>query len=700
MQEKGTQGPPHLNRKSTTADRPGLRAEAEARFARASPTDRPDLPAGKLLHELQVHQIELEMQNEELRLAQVAVAESRDRYLDLYDFAPVGYLSIAASGRIEEANLTSAALLGVDRGRLPGTRFAAAIVPESLAAWGRLLTDLQKGGERDTCDLVLRRGDGSTFDGHVSCRMRESAGLDRSIRVVLSDVTTGKRAEAALRSSEEHFRLLVASLPIPVAFNDPAGRITLLNERFTQELGYGLEDLPDLAAWFRQAYPDETYRAAVVEAWGAATRKAAREGGDVAPMAFRVTTKRGDVRSMMISGSRVGENLLIALLDVTERERAEERLRESEGRFRALADDTAVGIFQSGRDGRILYVNPTYLALSGLSREQAYGQTGTSAIHPADRERVTGEWREAVAAGTPFTSEYRHQRPDGTVNLVRTLGRPYRDGAGEVGGYVGAIVDITEARALHVQLALASRLAAMGTLVAGVAHEINNPLAATLADLELAQGIVTVLRDRLAGSEPLDRAAEARRLGDAVEELADAQEGGRRISRIVKDLKTFGRPDLARIRIRLSDVVAQAMQWLPATVGHAASVEVQDGGAPDVLASFGQIEQVVVNLIVNAAKAGRPGRPGRILVRIGPGSREMARLDVIDEGTGIAPEVLDRIFEPFFTTSETGGGTGLGLSVSHAIVTGHGGTLTVESAPGKGSTFRVELPPAQNPSVS
>ena len=251
-----------------------------------------------------------------------------------------------------------------------------------------------------------------------------------------------------------------------------------------------------------------------------------------------------------------------------------------------------------------------------------------------------------------------------------------------------------ERNAAQRQLALGARLAAMGTLVAGIAHEINNPLAASLADEELALAAVDEVREQLRGDAPLDRDGAAARLGDACEELADAQEGGRRIARIVRDLAAFGRPDLSRTRVRLVDVVTQAQRWLPAAAGQSATVELQDAGAPDVLASFGQIEQVVVNLVTNAIKASRPGHPNRVIVRVLPGLPGTSRLEVADEGTGIEPAILDRIFEPFFTNNVIGQGSGLGLAICKAIVAAHGGTLTVESVVGLGSTFRMELPVA------
>jgi PAS domain S-box-containing protein len=386
------------------------------------------------------------------------------------------------------------------------------------------------------------------------------------------------------------------------------------------------------------------------------------------------------------------EHVVVTFFDVTDRKRAEGALKENEARFRLLAGSAPVGIFQTDVRGQMTFANPTFEAMMGIGAPRMSDPQGLEVVHPEDREKVSRTWREAVAAGKPFSAEYRIHERAGAETWVRVFATPTRDSAGAPTGHVGALVDISVARALHAQLALTSRLAAMGTLVAGVAHEINNPLAAELAEQEMALEVVREVRERLRGSAPIDREAEARCLGTVVEGLTDAQEGGQRIARIVKELKTFGRPDLKRTRVRLIDVVDQAMHWLPATVGHAATVRVENGGAPDVRASFGQIEQVVVNLVINAAKASRAGKPGVVIVRVGPGAPGMARLEVVDQGTGIDPAILGRIFEPFFTTSDVGQGMGLGLAVSHAIVTAHGGNLSVESEVGTGSKFRVELP--------
>ena len=371
-------------------------------------------------------------------------------------------------------------------------------------------------------------------------------------------------------------------------------------------------------------------------------------------------------------------------------------LGASEAKYRGLFDSLQDGFVLVDMDGVVRESNEAYRKMLGYSEDELAGKTY--------QDLTPGRWHDAEARiiadqilprGYSDVYEKEYRRKDGTAFPVQLRTFLLREGDRPVAMW--AIVrDVTEARALQVQLALTSRLAALGTLVAGVAHEINNPLAAALSDEDLALGAIRGLRDRLRGGVPLDREAEVHQLDEVVEELREAQEAGRRIERIVKDLKVFGRPNQknARERIRLIDVVDLAMRWLPVAINQTATVTVENGGAPDVVATAGQLTQVVVNLVTNAAKATPEGARGAVIIRVGPGTPGMAGLEVVDQGVGIEPAVLPHIFEPFFTTSDIGKGTGLGLSICHAIVASHGGTLTVRSEVGKGSTFRLELPAA------
>lgn len=173
---------------SRTKERRDLRSQAEARLASHPAATSEGLPSMRLLHELQVHHVELEMQIEELRRTQRALEDSRDQYRRLYDFAPVGYLTLSIAGLIQEANLTAAGVLNVDRKALVGRPFAAFVEGDS-DKWHLFFSTLVRRGEPRTCDLSLHRSDGSVLGAHLSCDYRATADTDRSVRVVLTDVT-------------------------------------------------------------------------------------------------------------------------------------------------------------------------------------------------------------------------------------------------------------------------------------------------------------------------------------------------------------------------------------------------------------------------------------------------------------------------------------------------------------------------------
>jgi two-component system NtrC family sensor kinase len=391
-------------------------------------------------------------------------------------------------------------------------------------------------------------------------------------------------------------------------------------------------------------------------------------------------------------------------VELVHRKQAEDRGLVQERRLDLAAEFGGMGLWDLDMTTNLAWRTLQHDRLFGYDELQPSWGVEDALRHvvPEDRPIFQHALDEALTTGI-FHYELRIEPKSGPRRWIEANGRVSRDDAGRPLRMAGSLVDITDRKlaeealgALQGQFALNSRLAALGTLVAGVAHEINNPLAAALSDQDLARRTVREFRDRLGGSGLLDLKSELLKLDEVVEELDEAQEAGRRIERIVKDLKVFGRPNQkdARERVRLIDLVDLAMRWLPAAINPTATVTAENGGAPDVVATAGQITQVVVNLVTNAAKATPEGMRGAIVIRTGPGDAGMARLEVIDHGKGIDPSVLPHIFEPFFTTRGVGKGTGLGLSICHSIVTNHGGTLTVESEVGKGSTFRVELPAA------
>jgi len=635
-------------------------------------------------------------------LATFAVVAQRRRTLflrSILDTAQDGFWLVRPDGRILSVNDAACALSGYAREDLlrmtPADLEAAERPDEVKSHLGRIFAT---GSDRFL--TRQRRKDGTVIDVEVTAQVVPGR-LNRTV-VFLRDVTASRRGEEAIREKEAKLRAYFESPAVGIAITSPEKGWIEVNDRACSMLGYSREEL-GTRSWADLTHPED------VELDVAEFRRVIAGEKDSYSLDKRFIQKDGTVLWVLLSVNCVRrldgrvEYFVAILKDITERKEVEEALQQSENRFRslfsemqeafALGEALPVGS-ENPDDYQFIEMNPAFERQTGLRKEELLGRPATEALPGLERSWIERYCRVAMTGEATSFEDY---------NASTNRHYAVHSYSPRKGQFAIVFTDVTpmkqadaERASLQRRLALSSRMAAMGTLVAGVAHEVNNPLAAVLADRGLASEVVQEVRDRLRTSEPVDREAEAKRLDGVIEALDDAEEAGRRIAHIVKDLAKFARPTEEKARVRLIDAVQQAMRWLPATVGQAATVSVEDGGAPDVLGSFGQIEQVVVNLVTNAAKASKPGEVGVVIIRTSPGSQGMSRLDVLDRGVGIAPGLWDQIFDPFFTTRQVGEGKGmgLGLSICHTIVKAHGGTITVESEVGKGSTFRVELPVA------
>jgi PAS domain S-box-containing protein len=381
------------------------------------------------------------------------------------------------------------------------------------------------------------------------------------------------------------------------------------------------------------------------------------------------------------------------------RQSIDRRLRERERWFSTTLSSVADAVVTTDLDGRLTYLNPAAETLLGTSADQAIGKPAEEVMRFA--EPIPGftdktPLATAIRLGKPLriTSAQLVNPSTGARSTISDTCAPVLvDGA--VSGAVMVFRDDTEKRAVARQLEIADRLAALGTMAAGTAHELNNPLAVITSNIENA--IDALHRHAASLEQGASPAGQIPQLRDISLALADVRMAAARMRRIVSDLR--GLAPSGQQAPRIVDL-AKCIDWATRATAHEfrnrAQVEQRLGATPTVLADDARLGQVLVNLLVNAAHAIAPGDLEHNRVVIGTGTDEAGRavIAIRDTGKGMTPEILKRIFDPFFTTKDIGAGTGLGLAISHGIVSSMGGILRADSTPGEGSTFEILLPPA------
>ncbi len=504
-----------------------------------------------------------------------------------------------------------------------------------------------------------------------------------------------REQRAALRRTEESeqlYRNAFENAPIGKALTGPDGMFVRVNGAFAAFLGYEPAELIG-RSFLEVTAPDGRAASQALHADALAGRPLRRlEKGYLRKDGATVWGET--TISVVRNGDGSARHLVADVVDVDERHRAEEALATSRSRYAELYDGLGDGVCFGTVDGTLLDFNDAYRRMVGYEAGELHGmryQDLTPARWHADEARRVAEFLRDPRGVITYEKEYR--RKDGTVFPVELRVRARWEGDA-VTGLWALVRDITREKALRDQLAVASRLATLGTLVAGVAHEINNPLGGAMASHGYAAEEVATLGAALRSGGPLDREAAASVMRSVEDALGDALAGEKRIAAIVKDLTLLGSGGARRGVVSPRRAAEECLEWIPAALLSHGEIAVEDRGAPDVVASEGQLVQVLVNLVSNALRSAPAGRRVDVRVRVGPGGPGKARIEVADDGVGMTPEVQARMFDPFFTTRGVGQGMGLGLAICHAIVTAHGGEISATSAVGAGTVIRVELPAA------
>ena len=503
------------------------------------------------------------------------------------------------------------------------------------------------------------------------------------------------RARQTAEESGHLLRTTLYSIGDAVITTDQEGRVRMLNaaaERLTgyteaEAAGRSIEDVFFIVNEQTRAVVENPVRSVLrdgrVSGLANHTLLISRTGVEV-PL--------DDSGAPIAGGDGALRGVVLVFRDIAERRRAEEELRRSEERFRTVADAAPVMIWSATPDGRRDYFNKTWLSFTGRSAEQELGHGWRDGIHPDDRERCLALWTESFAARVPFTLEYRLRRHDGVYHSLLSSGVPRFGSGGELLGFLGSAVDIEDRKRTEEKVRQAAKLESLGVLAGGIAHDFNNILVGIM-------GNASLLEDHAAPGTP------ERRIVDSLLKAAE------RAAQLTRQMLAYsGRGHFFLEMLDLSEQARQITALIHASIPKYVALRLSLApDLPPVQADAAQIQQLLMNLVINAAEAVRePGgwleistavehvdaaligasiaaeevRPGQYVV-----------LTVSDNGVGMDEETRARIFDPFFTTKFTG--RGLGLAAALGIVRGHRGGIHVRSAPGEGTTFRVFLPAAE-----
>jgi len=677
-----------------------------------------------LLRELLGYQEELEMQNDELRRAKMEIEETYRRYADLYDFAPVGYMTLNKKGVITTANLTAASMLGIERQQLIQRSFSLFINPEYQNLFCDHYRRVFESNIKQTCELELVKKDGCLF-----CVLMESAvAIDQEgnptneCRSVLADITNRKQAEEKVtKIAESVFDAIImidenelinywnsaAEIMFGYTKDEALGKnvhTLLLPEGYPYSFRNGMETFKAnsrgpiigqrIVLPVRRKDGSQFY----AEHFFAAVRS---DKGWNAISVIRDYTEQKRYEDMLRDMNEKLERHVLQRteelqkrndelrMNILEQKMVENALRMSQNRYRMLLESLPQSIFYKNKGLVYMSCNENYTRYLNIRPDEIYEKTAFDLFPENLAKKFEEEDKMVLASGKILEKEEKLVK-NGKEVVLHTVKSPVRDEKGDLVGILGIFYDVTEKATLRMEAIRARQLGSLGELAAGVAHEINNPINSVI---NYAQILSNKSND---GSMEKDIASRIIKESD-------------RIANIVNSLLS-----IARVRDKKVEMKSVSVNTLVNETFSLTGAQLRKDGVkvkldipqklPKIYANEQQIQQVFLNVISNARyalnqKYQQKGEEGKVLEVTGEeitvsGSPQV-KITFYDRGTGIPANILDKIGEPFFTTKPKGSGTGLGLSICGSIIREHGGILTFDSVEGEYCKVIILLPTEQ-----
>jgi len=606
------------------------------------------------------------------------ITRSQQSYRDLIDSFDDVLIAMNLDGEIRAVNRSFADLAGASYQDIVGKPLSE-FVQEAAGEGAELV-------KRAMPRFLERR----TWTGVVNVHLKNQPGLfyfDCVANAMLRDgkvhgLTVLARDVSALRRNEARFTELFETLQEGIYIINVDGDILDANPALVRMLGYDSKEellshrVPDifLNRDERKSLKNEVERQPILQ--GREITLTRKDGTPVICLNTAAAVRDSAGTVIRYQG---------ALMDVTASRVMERRLHQQQEFARRLIDSFPDLIFVLDNAASYTFVSPRVLEVLGFEPEEIRETELGARTHPEDRGALRAMYDEILAGRETFASvEARVRNKKGEWRRLRFHFSPLFDEMDKIDGVIISGRDVTDLKRLEEQLIQAEKLAAMGQMLAGVAHELNNPLTAIL-------GVTELLRERSGADETMQRQLE----------LTHRQ--ARRAARIVQNLLEFSRPASPQKKPLDVNVLIERTLQLQEHSLRRNQIEVHfqpQPGLPAVMGDGNQLIQVLLNLVTNAEQAIREIRDaGHIYIRMTVRAGRIS-VTVEDDGVGIRPEALPRIFDPFYTTKRPGGGTGLGLSICMSIIREHGGSLDAKALPTGGSIFTLDLPSVTEPGVA
>ncbi len=664
---------------------------------------------------------------ESLRKA-VAIRKEKDKYSGLVNNLHIGVYrnTPGPQGFFLEVNPAVERMLGADS-KEELLRHNVSDFYEDPAVRKDFSAKIMRLGSVHDEEIMLKSLKGRSFPALVSATCRQDENGVFFFDGTIEDVTERKRVEHQLQRLSRQNRLILDSSADGILGLDDQGRHTFVNPAAARLLGYEVEELLGRAShaiWHHSKadgtpYPVEdcqiyaAYRDGIVHR--VATEVFWRKDGTSFPVEYSSTPIRADDRLV---------GAVVIFTDISERKRVQEKLERAASEWRRTFDSITDFVFLMDMDSRIVRVNRALADAFGVTPQDMLGKKCHEIMHKLGAHAPGCPFQELCKDGKAHTSEVAGL--DNAPFLMTVS--PVHDDAGKLIGAVHIAKDISELQraareldkayaqlvATQDQLVRSEKMASIGQLAAGVAHEINNPAGFVGSNLEVLETYIAGYLRMVAFTQELRKAVKAgdRAEADAVMEkmkafeessnlnfivndsgklLTQSRQGMARIVKIVSDLKTFAYEDTQWLDecIKIEDVLEMTLDVAHNEIKYRIDLRKEYGNTPLVKCNAQRMGQVFLNLLMNAAQA-IPDK-GAITIRTYV-DKDRVCIDISDTGCGMSAEIMARIFDPFFTTKPAGKGTGLGLSISYELVKKQGGEIRVHSTPGQGSTFTVVLP--------